>query len=101
MNDCTMTKSRLQVCFIFLIIFLTACARFDIRRVGRHERKITVITFIKSKEQLVFHLIRKVVMMECANVKIIEIVEGSHATAICVDEGRMFNPTTVKEVPVQ
>lgn len=87
--------------FIILAMLLTSCARFDIRRINKNQRIIRVETLMNSKEQLVMWTMYKAVMLECANTKIIEVIEGSHATAICTDEGHMFDRTTVREVPVQ
>lgn len=75
---------------ILLVALSMSCATFDITRVGRNRRQIVAKPFITTKDQLVFHLIRKGVLMECRKLTITEIVERSHATAICEGEGHMF-----------
>jgi hypothetical protein len=70
-----------------ILIFLTmnGCVHTKVTRIGRHERLIHVTSPItSSKHRLYFHLVRKAKLLKCDAIRVLEIVDNSHATGVCI-----------------
>jgi len=67
----------------FLLIL--SCVHTEIRRTGRHERSIKITASAAAyKHRLHRHLKRRSELLNCDELIIKEIVDGSHITATCI-----------------
>jgi hypothetical protein len=66
-------------------ILLTGCVHTKVSRTGRSTRSIKVSSILATSEaSLLINLLYKAQQRRCDEIRIIEIVEGSHAEGECL-----------------
>jgi len=71
---------------LIIALFFSACGHAEIKRIGRHERIVKIVGPVQTNHMLYYLLLRKAKLLECDKIKVIEIVNESHITGLCITQ---------------